>query len=1022
MEVNARENSDSKLYHFSRKVVILSALFFGVNLAMYLMILFGQPPQAFRAVSPQIVFAQGQDVFLKTPYDEAYLPAQPNQNLFAGVSLKTGNQSFAEIQLEGNAVRLDQNTEVVITDSQQEDDTGPRLAIRILSGSVWVNAFDPIAIQAPRAQALFSHDVGVYTYSSPLNRVMSITQISDLSLLGDDGKVLAQIAVPLKSQVTFADSQIIPEYSRLEYSKLKKELKLGPVSQSILAEDWIQRNTAEDLKTQLAENNYIDSAQTYNFEDTYYSVLEKLSFVPSQIEAARLSRIRILFKYLLGGVQANGDLATAKSLFTKFTDLSSKVKGNPALKDMMSRQFYAIQNARPNTVAFLVRENLRGLLLTKDNPELLRTNLSDIDFLLRILEVDNAGKAAEKWFADWDAGMLKQYSKEFDIQSRMYHSIMIANSDRINSGLLAVLEKAENVRLANATNPEDALYEIALERLDIGKYLVAANRYAEANSYLRDSYAKLDLGESSSSAAVREIFMKDATLLADRIAFAEQSMHGAAGAVDENAFMSYLSLQERDKTLEQRFNAFIEGTKAPEVMKEPPKVDEIVARFAASRISVLAQDVAERTDFPFEFDIKNARLADRAVDGSEISFDATYESNVNAVFNIVLNGKPFNGNFSLDDLVRIAISGETPANPAGGEGQAIDTQAFQGLESGEESQRSQVVAQDLAVQLVMSELQQDGIQIGSALQVSVLNTATLTQFHVAGAKVEDSTGKRTVSVEFDYDSVTKMLSNISIEKLFAELPPEVPAAQFGKILFDVIYGQEQQAKAMQSAISDLDSAGYLLNVKDAKFADAALNLVEFKTIRMKQIPVEIAGTYDRQAKIFIKAQNALLTLENVSPKDYATQIASLFVIDALGKNGITITSANIIGALPAEKVKIENYTRGDKVINFTYDIVDNRLTDISLKGSLSIVQSMTFEEFKLIGGGESSAIPAPVVPAEPTPSTESATPKIPTMPSVEIFVPPVSIETSAPTAPSAPSAPAAATTPSAPIPPSAPTP
>jgi hypothetical protein len=571
---------------------------------------------------------------------------------------------------------------------------------------------------------------------------------------------------------------------------------------------------------------------------------------------------------------------------------------------------------------------------------------------------------------------------------------MLANSDRINSGLLDVLEKAENVRLANAVNHEDTLYEIALERLDVGKYLVAASRYAEAKTYLRDSYSKLDLGDSSVSAPTREIFMTDATLLADRIAFAEESLHGSAGALDENAFMSYLSVQERDTTLEQRFNVFLEDSKAPEVKNEPPKADEIVQRFAASRITVLASDVQERTDFPFEFDVKNARLVDRAVDGSSVTFDATYESNVSAIFNIVFNGKPMNGNFSLDDFVRIAISGETaPTVAAGSEGQSADTQAFQGLQSSEESQRSQVTAQDLAIQLMMSELRLSGILIGSTTQVDVLNATTLTQFHVAGAKIQDSAGKRTESVDFDYDTVTKELSNITLEDLFAELPAKVPADQFAKVIFDVIYGQEEQAKAMQSAVGDLDSMGYLLDAKNAKFADAALNQVEFQSLRLKLMPVEISGVYDRQGKVFIKAQNDLLTLENVSPKDYGVQVATRYVIDSLGKHGITITEANISGGLPAEKIQIENYTRGDKVIDFTYDIVGNRLTDISLKGSLSSVQSMTFEEFGLIGGGESATpvVPAaPAAPAETAPTGDSASPSIPPLPSVEIFVPPAS--------------------------------
>ena len=109
-------------------------------------------------------------------------------------------------------------------------------------------------------------------------------------------------------------------------------------------------------------------------------------------------------------------------------------------------------------------------------------------------------------------------------------------------------------------------------------------------------------------------------------------------------------------------------------------------------------------------------------------------------------------------------------------------------------------------------------------------------------------------------------------------------------------------------------------------------------------------------------------------------MAKLFVISALGKNDITVTEENLRGTLPAETVKIVNYTRGDKTLSFTYDIVNNRLTAISLLGSTAKVETMTFEEFRLIGGGESSApAPQPVTIAPPEPESEPAAEPEPTV-------------------------------------------
>jgi hypothetical protein len=610
--------------------------------------------------------------------------------------------------------------------------------------------------------------------------------------------------------------------------------------------------------------------------------------------------------------------------------------------------------------------------------------------------VDKASKVAEAWLAKWDEGMVRRFPREFDTQSRVYHSVMLANADRIGGPLLAVLEKAEDARLANASNRADSLYEIALERLDIGKYLVAAKRYSEAKNYLRTSYSKLNLGSEGSSSLVREIFMKDTTLLADRIAFAEQSMHASAGAMDEGTFASYLSIQERDKTLEERFGAFLEGAKVAEIKKEPPQRSEVVRRFAASRITVAESDLAQKEGYPFEFEVKNARLADRAIDGSGLSFEAIYESNANAVSSIVMNGKPMNGNFALDDLVRIAISGETVGQPSDkGSENPVDNGAFKGLVSNEEIQRSQAVAQDLAIRLMINELKEAGIVIGSTNQVRVTDMDKLARFQVTRAILTDSASKRNVVLDFGYDSGSKTLSGIVLEKLFAELPSEVPANQLSKVVFDVIYGMEQQTKSMQSIVSELATMGWVLDGKEARFTDAALNRVEIKTLKMKQMPIVISGEYDRLTRRFVRAQNPLLTKEDVDPKDYAETISKMVVVDTLGKRGIAITEANLAGALPAEKVRIVDYARGSKGIDFTYDIVNNRLVDISLRGSDAKVASMTFEEFALIQGGEAPTSAVPVIP-----SSGIVSPAIPATPSVEIFTP---AQTAPPTAPSAPS-------------------
>ncbi|MBI5422268.1 hypothetical protein HZA44_04005 [Candidatus Peregrinibacteria bacterium] len=942
-----------------------------INLAFYVVALFGQPTQMPRVVAPTVSFASGQEIFVRTPYGVTFEPAVAGQSLFEGMSLKTGSDSFAEIHLEGNLIRMDQNTEVRFLENHFREANQPRLVLGLDSGSLWVNAFDSVAVRLPRAEAVFFHGVAMATYSEPLNRITSIIGSTDLILNDADGSDLAHFSIPFRQQVAFADQQIIPDYSKLHYSKLKKELKLGPVSNRILQEDWVKRNTQGDLRIFLAENHYLYSNSSYQLKDKYLATLEKLSLLPARTRTLRLERSTILLKYLLGGVQQRGSKVDAKALLDTFSNLISPIKDDPELVDLMERQFYAIQNAPADSPAYMAREHLRTLLLNPNNPEMLRSYLSDLDFLLRSGTPEQALKVADLWLSHWTSAFVKAHPDEFELQARVYHSLMLAYAGQVDSSLLTVLEKAEDLRLAQSSDSEETLFEIALERLDMSKYMVAAARYSEAKSYLRTSYAKLNLGEREASAAAREIFIKDATLLADRIAFAEQSIHASAGPLDEKAFMDYLNTQERDKTLEQRFTSFLEGSKTQEVLKAPPTIPEVSQRFATSRIVVLDQDIATVPDAPFEFHVANARLVDRAPDGSAITFEASYNYSTNGIYDISMGGKPLRGNYSLDDFVRIALTG-TPAEELTAPPET-NVSGYLDLGSTEEAQRSQVIAQDLAVQLVTSELATYDIVVPSATQVEVTDTATLTSFRITGAIIEDTTKKRVVKTNFNYDSVTKSLSDISLDAVSAVLPKEVPVGQFVSMIFTTIYGKEEQEKATTAIIAQLARNGMILVASDTTFADAAFNVVTFQKMRLSAMPIEFSGTFDRRINQFTTVQSALLTRSNITPPAFASEAAFLFVTDYLAKQGITVTQANIKTTLPAEKVVIQDYVRGDKVINFTFDVANNRLLDISLKGSSSVVKSMTFEEFKLVGGGESTA---PVAPA-PSPTPEPVVPVTP---------------------------------------------
>ncbi len=963
----AVNNKNALLYHFSKNVLLLSLLFLMVFSAWYGLVRLERQLFTFEKVAPELIFSPNQEVRIKSPFDAAYFTPKPDQLLLTGTMIRTGEQSFAEVKLGRNVVRLDQNTSVRLLENRfQAAADQPRLVFQVETGSVWVNAFDPIAVRAAQAEACYGHGVGIYTYTPPLNRVTSIIGHADLTLsgpparqgTGGDGRVLTHFVVPLKNQVTFADSQLIPDYARLQYTKLKKELKMSPVSPSILQEPWIQRNVRDDAVLFLAENHYIFSDSSYRLKMFLSSLREKLTLIPYKKRLERLSRAKDTLKYLLGGVHKDGDTDKTEILLAEFDSLISGQEGDSALHRLMEQQFYAIRNVRADTPAYAVKEHLRGQLFSRDEPAFLRTYFTDVDFLIRTDELKQAESVAETWLTRWKAGLRNSYKDEFNQQARIYHNLLLAHADTFTFALLDVLDEAGNHRLEMADDSEEMLFEVAMERLEMSKYLVAHYRYLDARNYLQTSYEGLDLAEKKTFAAAREIFLKEATLLADRIAFAQKTLRGAARPIDEKAFRDYLSTVKRDETLEERFIAFLESTRVEEEEAELPTVDEVSQRFSLARIVVLEEDITPDPEFPFQFTIEQGRLLDRAPDGSLITFSAQYDFINNGVYDINLNGQFVKGNYALDDFVAFATSGKAETEKDSVSEEALgDLVDFLNLTESEELERSQVMAQDLAVQLTVNELAQYGIVVPSARQVTVLNPVQLNEYHVNNAVIEDPATGRVFKVNFDYHSGTKLISNIELVNIPIDFgTSSLSAAEFIPAVVRVVVSREKEAEVMKDAVRRLGQQKVTVKEQGLDL-NANQTRAAFTQAKVKSMPIEFSGVYDIDRNLLLQAEHPLLSAEEVGVGSYVSDLALRFVIDYLKKQGITVYEENIVTDLPADKVKIIDYVRGSRILNFTYDVTTNRLLDVTIQGTDARADSMTFREFSLIEGGEQEAPP-----------------------------------------------------------------
>jgi len=930
--------------HFSKKILFLSTLFLLVTFAWYVLAVFNQAEEVYRSVAPKIVFAAAHDIQIKTLYDTDFHSAVSNQQLIAGTRIKTGELQYAEIILENNVVRLDENTEVTLKEnnfseySTYEADL-PRLAFGLDSGSVWVNAFDRIEIGTAQSSAQFSHSVGIVTYTEPMNRVMVVTGSADLALYDANGKLLITYAVPLHNQVAYTDNQIVPDYARLRPSKLKKELKLAPITKSILEDAWVVRNTAVDRKLVKDKIDLIDSGFSYSLKDKYYRARAYLTFIPQTQRQLTLEHADLMLRYLLGGIHSTNDREGAERILGELDALISAIPDDPSVKELFTETFQSIGTVGSKTPAYLVKEHLLKYIFSQDGPQVLRTYLADLKTSLDEFELEEARITAETWLDKWGGKEAEKNIDEFTKQSEMLHRIFLSYADRVTFDMLAVFDRTGQMRLDTSSNSEETRFVMTEERLEISSALVAAYRYLAAKQYLRTSYESLGIDKLDTKLASREIFLEQAKLLAQRIEYAEDAMHGAAAAIDETEFREYMQQKTRDELLSENLKAFLEIGKEAEIRVEPPTISEVIGRFTNARVNVSEADIITDEDSPFTFEIKTARLIDRTSDGSIITFSAVYDFTTNAVNDVVTKDMSLKGSFELNDLVAILtqnhLGAPVPEEPE------EDISYLLGEES-DEALRAQITAQNLAKQLLMNEFEEAGIIVVMD-QIEVLDPVTLTRFRIIEAFVENPMDKdKAISISFEYDSSTKkasgvysdgklMVSGTTIDKLADTVLSSVAAFR-------------QQAYALEQFQAQLKEKS--LTFKDIT-ADG-LGRVEFKDLKLTTLPLSVDGVYDLNKQKIISVSHELYSAENITIETYFTELAYLFIVDYFEQKGLPVARSQITMSYPFQTIKVSDYELDGQTFSFFLDISAGRLRNVTLLETGASVDSITIEEFLTI--------------------------------------------------------------------------
>ncbi len=941
--------------HFSRKVLLLSIIFLLANLGIYGLRQLAALPQTLSPITPKLVSATLKDIEVRLPYEDDYRKAGEGQEVYSGTLIKTSEKEFTELVVGQNVLRLDEQTEVRLISSNFAGAYAylpetPRLVLELLSGSLWVSAFDPIEVRSARAASEFHHNVGIVTYSAPINRHMVFTGDSVLSLLSESGEKLTEFILPLGNQVTFVDAQITDTYSALKPSKLKKELKMTPISGEIMADDWVVRNVAQlDEGQEEFMQELITSDTAYAIRKNMQKLISYVTFAPEAKRSLAIRQAGTTLAYLLGAVHEDDDVARAKELLAELDAIVEGREGDPLLKQLVVETLFAIRSVEQGSPAYLVKENLMQKVAQKEGPYVYRIYLSDLRKALFEGDIRSSERIGESWLGVWTPGKLQGNEKEFDRQSQILNHTILSHIDSVPLSILDIFDETGVRKMAAADDQEEARFEVTSDRLQISASLVSSYRYALAKQYLKNSYLSLDIENLSPNLASTQIFLENGKLLAQRIEYADDVLHGAAQPIDETSFREYFQTIQRDEALSEDLRKFFELDQEEvieEAIVEAPTASQVAGNFLDARINVNFADISLLPDSGFQYQIRNARLMDRGANNETLSFDAKYDFVSNSVFDVMVDDKSYQGAFTLPDIVIVLREGgdleskiQAPKLEEGVELLITDQDKIAALEG-------QAVAQDVARQLAYNQLTAAGIVIPEVkFNIEILDPLNLNQFRITSALIPRNDGGDAIEVAFDYHSGTGLVSGI-VSGEGVILFETAGVDQMADLVLERVLELEKELKVVGQFTAYARQNDLYIDPADINYNENGL--LSLSNLEQLGLGLVVSALYDGDTRTFVSVSHPLLSSQDIEVKPYFEELAKAYVVDFMGENGFFLTTDQVVTSYPFNKVSITLMNVGDYQFSFDLDIENEKALKVIRAGDSDVTDELSFDELKAL--------------------------------------------------------------------------
>lgn len=845
-----------------------------------------------------------------------------------GDRIKLSESSLVTVQFRGAEFKFQGPAEFDFNWASGSGLVESSAEIHLISGEMSYFSPYPFSIQTNVARIDLDSSVGRYKKTEGRHQVASGYGITEVFL--KTPKIDRSFILPAKHQIQFTDSQLSSDYEKLEYSKLKKELRLRKNNQEL---NKALNPFTQKLVGLSKSSNYIPE-KNYRLKDIFYNSMVKFVFLPDQKSQLLQKKLMNHFNFIALNIE-NGNSSIPPQIISKINDDIAYISLNE--RRALLKSFYDL-NLSPEVRTYFLKEFMPILLsdsyFTPDN---YRAYLLNLNKSLEKNDLIESKKLVKGWLGSWNKNLIKTNTNEWQLQKRIYHHLLLAYADRIDLDLIYFLDSDENKQKIAL---QFDLLESIQERLELARALLEAKRYSDAKAYIRKSYDQDFANTISNQVAARDLFFKESLLIADQIDY-EISLLKSSAPEKPISFQEYLDSKKLTKEVEKRFQeSFVKNNVAKH--QGFPDKKETIDLLAEYGFVILEENILFN-ELTHQYEIRKATLNNLkdSTDSKEII--AVYNPELKAFSEIYYDQKDIKGGVRLADVQVIFF--DVASEDLVAEGDLV----LPFLKNIEEtpSSRNQLVNQDLTINLTKKNLENSGLKLISNTEINLVSD-NLNQFKVSSVVVEGGEGKLDFLIEFLYSLKTNEAKEIEIiGNSGFKINRSIKLDQVKDQVLKEVDLKAKKETLVEQLVVDLRKFDLNLSSEDIAFNDL-LTKADLSNLQYNPYSIVFSATYDLKNKVFLSATHPLLEAGEVSIESFLENLFEAWFLNHMKENEILLSKDQIKTELPASLINIENYTQGDRIFSFKIDLAEQKVRDLKISGVSGVVKELGFKDLSQI--------------------------------------------------------------------------